>query len=400
MKRKNRQDGLIRISQVVIALLIFGLGIAFSEAYSHSKIPSDISRDNEHQELFWKVWNLLEERYPFDEPTSDTKFYGAISGLAESYGDDYTSFFPPQDAQYFNETVSGEFGGIGAEITLEQGYLVVVAPLENSPAQASGLKPTDIIMKVDGDKVSGMTLNEAISRIRGEVGTTVTLSVLREGNEDLRDIEITRDIVTIPVIETEVIDGVFVIHLFNFNEKSSDEFSEAITEFKNSNSQKLLIDLRNNPGGYLEASIDIASYFVPQGKIVVTEDFGNNGMENEHHRSSGHTLLKNKGYEMAVLINHGSASASEILAAALQDHDIATVLGERSFGKGSVQELIQLPQDTALKVTVAKWLTPDGNMINEEGVDPDMVIESPEEGSSQDIQLQEAVDYLNDTNNS
>ena len=381
------------LTRIALGLSIFFLGFAISRAYSIVSVPDEVTAQQEDLELFWRVWNTLEGKYPFEEPTTQEKFYAAIEGLTRSYGDSYTSFLPPQEATFFNETVTGEFGGIGAEVNLVSGLMVIVSPLENSPAQEAGLMPGDIVTKINGEEIIGKTLTQATSLIRGEVGTDVTLTIVREGVDDTKDTTITRDIVTVPVIETKNIENVFVIALFNFNETSQDEFEKALKEFKKTDSERLLIDLRNNPGGYLEAATGISSYFLPQGKVIVKEDFGNSGREDYIYRSSGNSLLKDKEYDVAVLVNRGSASASEILAAALADHDVATIIGEQTFGKGSVQELIQLPNDTALKVTIARWLTPNGTVIQDEGIIPGLPVRD-DATTIEDEQLLRAVDYL------
>ena len=389
----SQKKGSFNISRIIIALIIFVAGAAFSQAYTKVNVPQEVSAQSEDLELFWQVWNILEEKYPFDEPEISDKFYGAIAGLARSYGDDYTSFLPPAESEYFNDTVSGEFGGIGAEVDISSGLLVIVAPLKGSPSEAAGLKAGDIVLTIDDVDVVGMTIDEAVGLIRGEVGTPVSLGIIREGQDEAQEITVVRQIVTIPIAETQIIDDVFVISLFNFNEASREEFKKVITEFKESGKQKLILDLRNNPGGYLQAAIDIASYFMPQGKVIVTEDFGSSQVPTEIYRSSGHELLEDRAFDMVVLVNYGSASASEIVAAALLEHNIATVIGETTFGKGSVQELIQLPQNTSLKVTIARWLTPKGNQINEEGIVPDIIIEEDFD-TEQDEQLLRALQYL------
>jgi carboxyl-terminal processing protease len=379
--------------RIIIALCLFGAGILFNRLHLEASIPND-NTPRANIDLFWEAWNVLDDRYAFDAPTSEEKIYGAISGLTRAYEDDYTSFHPPREAQFFADTVSGKFGGIGAEVNIQGGLLIIVAPLEGSPSQDAGLKPGDIILGVDERDIVGMTLNEAISYIRGEAGTPVTLTIVREGRDEKFDVTVVRDIVSVPVVDTEVIDGVFVLRLFNFNESSDVEFKRALQSFKRSGSDKLLLDLRNNPGGYLGAAVDIASYFLSQGKVVVSEDFGNSGRESEKYRSVGHDLLDGEEFEMAILVNYGSASASEIVAAALTDHGKATLLGEQTFGKGSVQELVTLDNDTSLKVTIAKWLTPKGNYIDQEGITPKIIIEEDTE-SEEDLQLQEAVRWFN-----
>jgi len=378
--------------RIVTSVLIFFLGVASGRIYLEAARGSDAT-PRANIDMFWQVWNILDEKYAFDTPSVDNRMYGAIEGLAKAYGDDYTSFQKPEEAKFLNDTVSGKFGGIGAELNVHKGLLIVIAPLEGSPAQKAGLLPGDIILEVDDIEVIGMTFNEAISNIRGEKGTPVTLTILREGKEDKMKITVVRDVVDVPVLDTEVVDNIFVIRLYNFNETSSDKFKEALISFKRSGKEKLILDLRNNPGGYLDAAVDISSYFLDQGKVIVLEDFGDTGRDSQKYRSSGFNLLSDIEFSMVVLINEGSASASEIVAAALGEHEVATLIGETSFGKGSVQELIKLPNQTSLKITIAKWLTPKGKHIDGVGIIPEYTI-NHDVNTEQDLQFEAAINYL------
>lgn len=396
MNQETPRKKKIIIRSVILALVFFAGGAFFQQQISTAQVPDDIALHGEDMDLLWTVWNTLEQQYPFQEPTTQDKLYAAAKGVANSYGDDYTVFLPPRDTTYFNETVSGEFGGIGAEVSLDSGYLVIVAPLEGSPAQSAGLMPGDIIIEIDGEDIVGMSLNEAISLLRGKPKTEVKLTVARIDESETLEISVTRDIVIVPIVETDIIDDTFVIQLFNFNEDSRKAFTAAIREFKTSGKEHLLIDLRNNPGGYLEAATYIASYFLPQGKVIVREDSGLKKEQEQVYRSTGHDLLHGDDIDLGILVNYGSASASEILAGALQEHEKAVILGETTFGKGSVQELIQLPQKTALKVTIAKWVTPLGEYIDQKGIVPDIVIERETEPSSEDEQLKRAIKAFKD----
>lgn len=379
----------ITIRTIALALIFFSLGMG-TQRY----IPRAFGYDYNQEDLslFWKVWDLMEKKYVGDTPKREDRIYGAIEGLVDSYGDDYSVFFEPKQSSYFNQTIEGSFGGIGAEIQFKNANLVVVAPLKNSPSEKAGLLPGDVIVKIDKMEISGISFNEAIGKIRGKKGTPVTLSVIRDGDRDnLIDITIVRDINQI--IDTETIDGVFVIHLYNFNQDSEIAFQKAMREFTNSGKHKLILDLRNNPGGFLNSAVTIASYFVPQGKVIVTEDFGNKKKQKRIFRSAGYSDLDDQDVEILVLINKGSASASEILAGALQEHHIAKVVGTQSYGKGSVQELIPLAGNTSLKVTIAQWLTPDNNQISQKGIVPDYIVEDNEE-TEEDEQLDEAIRLL------
>ena len=329
-------------------------------------------------------------------PSDQEKIWGAINGLVSSLDDPYSIFLEPIESKMFGENVSGSFEGVGMEVGLRDGILTVISPLKDTPADRAGLLPGDMIIRIDGVQTYDLTLNEAVNIIRGPRGTVVTLNIVREEEEDTLEIDITRDKINIPVIDTRLQEnGVFVIELYSFYETSLGLFEDAIREFKSTGSDKLILDLRNNPGGYLDTSVDIAGVFLPTGKLVARENFGEDKKENEH-RTRGNFLLKDYDFDMVILINKGSASASEILAGALSEYGIATLVGEQSFGKGSVQELIDFNDGTSLKITIARWLTPNGLSISEEGLTPDkeieMTLDDLKEGK--DPQLDAAVEML------
>lgn len=330
----------------------------------------------------WKVWNTIDEKYV---PTStstpltdDEKLWGAIQGLAKSTGDPYTVFFPPVEAEMFAADISGNFEGVGMEIGMRNGLLTVIAPLEGTPAKRAGIQSGDIVLKIDETFTDGMTIDESVQLIRGEGGTTVNLLVSREGEGEFLEIPIVRDVIQIPTIKTELRDdGIFTIALYNFSAPSTNLFRTALREFVESGSNKLILDLRGNPGGFLSASVDMASFFLPAQEVVVRESYGE-GEKERVHRSSGKNIF-NDSLEMVILLNRGSASASEILAGALSQHGIATLVGEKSFGKGSVQELVDVTKETSFKVTIARWLTPNGTSISHNGLEPDVAVEVTKE---------------------
>lgn len=379
---------------IITAIIFFVIGYFIQDVIS-KKSNAD-NPNNEDFALFWDVWETLEEKYPFTEPMESDKRYDAIKGLVASYKDDYSVFFTPEDSQQFKENVVGKFGGAGMEIANHKGYLVVVAPLKDSPAEKAGFLPGDIITHIEDVESYGHGINELISLIRGDVGTKVTMTIVRVGEEDPIKLTLTRGIIKIPILDTEIVNDVFIISLYNFNQNSEKDFEKAIVEFKKSELNYLILDLRNNPGGYMSSSIDIASYFIEQGNVILREDLGDSSKEQRVHRSKGFNLLDNTNYNLAVLINKGSASASEIVAGALQDHNKALIIGERSFGKGSVQELITLDEETSLKVTIAKWMTPDSNYISKKGVSPDFEVENP---TDFELFIKEAVDILKNNKN-
>ena len=351
---------------------------------------------------FWQVWNLLDDRFVSSTTTDplsvEERVQGAIKGLVSVYGDPYTVFLPPQDASMFEEEISGNFSGVGMEIGIRDDVLTVIAPLPGTPAEQAGLLPGDAIIRIDGDSTEGMSIDEAVGIIRGEKGTEVALTIYRKGETDFIEITVVRDTINIPTIETKVEGDIFVIKLFSFNALSEAKVQEALREYVRSDADKIILDLRGNPGGFLQSAVGIASYFLPTGKVVVRESFGE-GQEEQLYRSSGKTLKKYAPKEMVVLVNGGSASASEILAGALSEHKAAVLIGSQTFGKGSVQELVDLGSGASLKITIARWLTPNGVSISANGLTPDIVVErTPQQMlDGEDPQMDEALNYLHRT---
>jgi len=350
---------------------------------------------------FWDAWKILNEKSIFAATTTDQqRVYGAIEGLAASYGDPYTTFFPPTEAQIFESDISGAFEGVGMEIGKRDGILVVVAPLKGSPAEKAGVRSGDKILKIDDTITTDMDTDEAVTHIRGKGGTTVKLTLFRDGEKEPLEISVVRAAIEIPTLETEKRkDGIFVIRLFSFTAKSPELFRGALREFvafnnANPNNDKLILDLRGNPGGYLDAAVDMASWFLPVGSVVVKEDFGSKG-EGQVHRSSGYNIF-NKNLKFVILVDGGSASASEILAGALSEHGVAKLVGDKTFGKGSVQEVVPLTDNTFLKITVARWLTPNSKSINENGLTPEYVVKVTKEDldKKRDAQMEKAIEVL------
>ncbi len=325
---------------------------------------------------FWQAWNVLDEHFvqvhaSTTLPTDEEKIYGAIAGLTASYGDPYTVFLPPEDAQIFNDDISGSFGGVGMDLAQKEGRVTVVAPLKGSPAEAAGVRSGDVVLAVNGTSTESMSVDQAVKIIRGPKGTTVALTMSRAGVAQPFVVKIVRDTITIPVINAYARgDGVFVIELYSFSQNSAELFRGALRQFFLSGQTKMILDLRGNPGGYLDAAVDMASYFLPVGDVVVTEDYKGKA-SNIAHRSLGYNVFANKQLSMAILVDQGSASASEILAGALQQHGVGKLVGQRTFGKGSVQQLVDLGNGAELKITVARWLTPNGTSISDGGLTPD-----------------------------
>lgn len=401
----DKQHKTVRIYATVLLVIgFFGLGIYLGLNHKqdiekiisiNSKESVALARQTDFSS-FWKVWNLINEKYPESQKiTDEERVYGAISGLVGSLNDPYSVFFKPDEAKTFQEDISGNFTGVGMEVGMKDKVLTVIAPLKNTPAEKAGIKSGDKILKIDKTVTSDLSLDQAIKLIRGEKGTTVTLMIFQEGETEPKEIKIVRDIINTPVLDSELRkDGIYVIHLYNFSANSSSLFDGAMKKFYASKSNKLIIDLRGNPGGYLDASISMGSYFIPSGKTVVIENYGQNNTQ-KIYRSKGGPALP-KGFKAVILIDGGSASASEILAGAMQDYGLAKLVGTQSYGKGSVQEVLNVTPDTLLKVTVAKWLTPNGKSISEKGLTPDYKVELTKKDieAKKDPQMEKALELL------
>lgn len=349
---------------------------------------------------FWKAWNLINEKYVPASSTTKTvgnqeKVWGAIQGLTSSLGDPYTVFFPPVESELFQADIRGNFEGVGMEILAQNGAITVVAPLKDSPAARAGILPGDKIIKIDDKNTASLKTEDAVQLIRGEKGTKVNLTIFRDGVSEPFEVGVVREVIDIPTIATkELPGGVFVIELYSFSAQSPNLFRTALREFIVSKNDKLILDLRNNPGGYLEAAIDMASWFLPSSKVIVREDFGA-GDEEKVYRSKGYDVF-NDNLKFVILVDGGSASASEILAGALSEHGRAILVGDKTFGKGSVQELIDITSETSLKVTIARWLTPNGVSISDGGITPTHLVKYTvaDREAKRDPQMEKALEIL------
>lgn len=341
--------------------------------------------------LFWRVWDLLGEKYD-GELDHSKLIYGAISGLVKATGDDYSAFYTPEETEALQEDLSGNFEGIGAELTVKESKIMIVAPLSGSPAEQAGLKAGDEIIKIDGKEAIGLSLQEAVSKIRGPKGSTVNLTV-QSGEEKSRDVKITRDTINVSSVKWSEKDGVGYIQLTRFAEDTYGLLQQAEAELTGKGITKYVIDLRNNPGGYLDVSVDVASEFMDSGAVVIEKN--RKGLSKTKSAKPGGKLADSK-YEILILVNEGSASASEIVAGAVKDNKRGTIAGEKTFGKGSVQELLNLDGGATLKITTARWYTPNGTNISEQGIEPDvkMVPLSEDESEGTDSQLDQALEYV------
>ena len=382
---------------VIIILGVFGLGVWFGKGQVACDVcaPEDLDFS-----LFWETWRVIEQKF-VDKASINVQdmVYGAISGMVNSLGDPYTVFMEPDDTKRFIEDVKGSFEGVGMEVGIKNNQLTVIAPLEGTPAQKAGLRAGDAIVKVDGELTSDMTVDEAVNRIRGARGTEVVLTIFRKDWEEEREVKIVRGVIEVPSLKWELLadDNIAYLHLYHFTEKAAYDFRKAAIEILESPANKVILDLRNNPGGYLEVAQDIAGWFLKSGEVVVIEDFGE-GKEQKLYKAEGNGLLGS--YSLVVIINEGSASGSEILAGALRDNLGVKLIGESSFGKGSVQELEKLKGGSSLKITIAKWLTPKGELITDKGLEPDVKVEITEEdvAAEKDPQLDKAIEIIKELN--
>ncbi|MDP3953639.1 MAG: S41 family peptidase [bacterium] len=344
--------------------------------------------------IFWEVWDKLRERHPeFEGADKQELIYGAVQGLTDALGDPNTVFFTPDESRRFSEDISGAFTGIGAEIGTKEEQLVIIAPLSRSPAEKAGLLPGDAILAIDGQSTQGLTIDEAVEKIRGAKGTTVTLTIHRDGEDGPRDFSIVRDEIRVPSVETERMeDGILYIRIHNFSANTPLIFYAELLKNAFTPTRGIVLDLRNNPGGFLDVSIEAAGWFMGEGKLVVTEQFSSGAKDDFFTRGTGPL----KDLPLVVLVNEGSASASEILAGALRYHKGSLLIGSKTFGKGTVQQYEGLSDGSSIKITVANWLLPDGALIEGAGLEPDIAISQPEDDliNGSDTQLQRAIEAL------
>lgn len=342
---------------------------------------------------FWEAWNLVHEQY-VNQPVDDTLLMqGAIRGMMEAVGDDYTFYMDPQVYEVETSSLSGEYQGIGAFVDTRGDYLTIVSPIEGSPAQAAGLRPGDMIIAIDGEDMTGYTPEEARQRVLGEAGTTVVLTVAREGEAEPLEFSIVRARITVPSVTGEMLDnGIAYIDINTFGEKTTPELRAKLDELLAQNPKGIIVDLRFNPGGYLITSVEVTSEFLGEG-VVLIEQYGDGSRDTYNALGNGRAT----DLPIVVLINEGSASASEIVAGALQDYGRAKLVGVKSYGKGSVQTLAPLSNDQgAARVTIAKWLTPRERTIQDIGLTPDYIVEITDEDyeNNRDPQLDKAVEVL------
>lgn len=396
---KTNKKNLLLVSGLVVFSFIFGFNYGRSDLSSRSgagdllglvKGDKTIGTENTDFGIFWDAWDMVEENYALEPLDRQKMVYGAIKGMVDSLGDPYSVFLTPEENQSLDKDLQGVFGGIGAEVGYRDGTITVIAPLKDSPAEKAGLLAGDKIVEVDGKSTEELNVDEVVELIRGQEGTTVKLSVVRK--EEALTFEIVRSTIVDKTVRWEMKEGqIAYIEISQFKQDTAKELDEQIGDILAQDPQGIVLDLRNNPGGYLDVVVDVASRFIDEGQTVVVEE---SGADRKVYKANGNKRFEN--LPIAVLVNEGSASASEILAGALKDHQLATLVGKTTFGKGLVQGITDLKDGSALKLTVAKWLTPGGSNINQDGIAPDVEVGYTMEdfNANQDPQLSKALEIV------
>lgn len=330
--------------------------------------PAYLSKDVDF-ELFWRTWNYIKDNY-YEQPVSDVQlFYGALHGLLSGAGDPYSVFFNPEETKAFNEELDGSFSGVGMEIGIRDDQLQVIAPLPETPAERAGLRAGDAIFAIDGEETYQMSVEDAVRRIRGERGTSVVLLVASKGDDVAREVTVVRDTIHIKSVTWEIDEqNLLIVKMSSFNEETVSLFREAIQEGMSAGVTGVVLDLRNDPGGLLEAAVRVAGEWVGNQPVVLQRVRG------VDRPLAGAGTARLAGMPTVVLVNGGSASASEIVSGALKDYGVATIVGETTFGKGTVQNYEPLPDGSSVKLTIAEWLTPLGTSINKTGIEPDIEV--------------------------
>ena len=396
---------------LIVTLLSVGFyaGIKFEKSRNDTTVEEIVTqivnKENEKPAgidfgIFWTALSKLEEKFVDQEKLEDKRklVYGAVEGMVNSLDDPYTVFLEPQESKKFEEQINGSFGGVGIEIGIRKNVLTVIAPIKDTPAAKAGMLAGDVITKINDKDTSDITIDEAVTQIRGKKGTNVKLTVQRNDLKDPKEFNLTREEIKVPTIEWKMLEGnVAHIQLFSFNRNIDTDFAKTAKEVLASDAEKIILDLRNNPGGLLDSSVSIAGWFLEPNKTVVSEKFADK--TETILKTAGNAQLKK--YPLVIIINKGSASASEILAGALRDNRGVKIVGETSFGKGSVQELVELLIDgkkSTLKITIAKWFTPSGVSISDNGIKPDFEVKKEEkedeETPDKDPQLEKALEVI------
>jgi len=399
-KRKNI---LWALAVIFIGTTLFFVGLKTGERLVEPIIIEGVSNTSTEKPAdvdfgaFWKVWKLVNDRYLHNnDAKNQDKVYGAITGLVHSLGDPYSEYFKPQESKKFQDDIRGNFGGIGAEIGIRRDRLTIISPLQDSPAMRAGLKPSDYIAKINASSTDGLQLDEAVSIIRGPVGSVVNLTIFRKDSETPQEIKVTRATINLPTLDFAMIGDIAHIQLHSFNGSALSLFEEAANKAQTKGMKGMIMDLRNDPGGALDVAINISEWFLPKNTLVVSEEGVDGVREDLRTRRDGPF----KNLPIVVLVNSGSASASEILAGALRDNRKIKLVGEKTFGKGTVQELISLDDGSSVKLTIAHWVMPSGKILDHDGLVPDVEVkpldDSKDTEQSKDPQLEKALELLLD----
>ncbi|HAQ08080.1 MAG TPA: peptidase S41 [Bacillus bacterium] len=348
----------------------------FALAFGDDKPAVQVIREREEFAKLYDAYDTIRNGY-YEEVDQEKLINGAIDGMLDSLDDPYSDYMSQEDAKNFHQSLSSSFEGIGAEIQERDGHIVVVTPLKGAPAEKAGLKPEDKILAVDGKSLQGMSSTEAVALIRGEKGTDVKLSILRQGAEQPVDVTITRDTIPIETVYGEMLeDGIGKVQITNFSQNTITELVDVLNDLQEQGMKGLVLDLRQNPGGLLDQAIKISSLFVPEGKVLFKVEDRQGNVEEYASQNK-----KSKDLPLVVVIDKGSASASEILAGAVSESAGVPLVGENSFGKGTVQRAEDFSDGSNMKFTTEKWLTPDGNWIHKKGIKPDYEVPLPEYAS-------------------
>lgn len=397
--QKNKKKS-PKIAYALLLLLAFTFGWIFGHQDSRlgqfgftPQVLNKTANQNVDFAIFWRTWDLLQKNYD-GQLDWQKMVYGAIKGMTESLGDPYTSFLNPTEANQLEDDLSGTVSGIGAEVGFRNDKLSIIAPIDDSPAKKAGLLAGDVILQIGNEKAEGMDINTAVSKIRGPAGSKVKLTIERNGQK--KEFEITREKITVKSVKSEIKPGnIGYVEITRFDDTTTTQLRGALDDFVAKDVKKVILDLRDNPGGYLNESVTVASEFIDKG-IIVAEKRDVDGKVTNEYKATGGGKMTTKDIKLVVLVNGGSASAAEIVAGAIKDLGRGTLIGEKTFGKGSVQEIEDLGQGAKLRITVAHWYTPKGKNIAKEGIAPDVEIKMSEAdiNAGKDPQLDRALEFL------
>jgi carboxyl-terminal processing protease len=395
-KKKRRWPKRVGLTVVMLAVFVLGFGVGNGTISLHKQrgVSGNLPAKPDYSSVT-QVYKSLIQNYD-GKLTESQILDGLKHGLAQSTGDPYTAYFTPKEAEAFNQQLNNQFSGIGAELGQDsEGNLQVIAPIAGTPAAKAGLQAGDLIASINGESTSGMSIDQAVHKIRGKAGTTVKLQLVRDKTKPLT-LTITRDNITVPSVNTKILPGnIGYMQITSFSDDTASLAQKGAQQFKDKKVKAIVLDMRNDPGGLLDAAVKVSSLWLPEGKLILQEKRGTEVVQS--YSAQGGDLLN--GIPTVVLINSGSASASEITAGALHDNGAAYVIGQKSYGKGVVQQLISFGDGSQLKVTVASWYRPDGHNINHRGISPDKTVTLPKNatvkpGGNNDTQLQAAENYL------